>query len=187
MGVEACGEIPTLPEGTPDWGVKLLEIIQAEFRNVTQHVKSVEVQNEQNAKDVKKIENKLAKVEKHNQELKEENCALRERILEIEYRQREQNLIFEGIPDLADESDISLVYKVQGPLCGIPGLQSDAFVIDKCHCLDGKYKPNSCRRVLCTFNWLHDVQCVLKNRKHLARNILFLKTCQRSGLIDEKC
>ena len=46
-----------------------------------------------------------------------------------------------------------------------------AFVIDKCHHIDGQYNSRQKRRILCFLNWFHDVQTILKFRKHLPKGI----------------
>ena len=45
-----------LPEGTPEWGIKLLEIIQSDLRTWTDQVKSVESQTSKNTKDISSVE-----------------------------------------------------------------------------------------------------------------------------------
>ena len=53
----------------------------------------------------------------------------------------------------------------------MPGLDLEKFWIDRCHCLDGHFKPTTVRRVLCVFNWHYDVQYILRNRKSLPTGI----------------
>ena len=64
---------PKLPEGTPEWGKKLLEIMQSEFRSVSEHVKSVETQGDRNANDIKLVERKMDQMVRRNKLLEEEN------------------------------------------------------------------------------------------------------------------
>ena len=63
------------------------------------------------------------------------------------------------------------IRKLHQVLGYITNFNAKSFVIDKCFRLDGKYKSNSLRRILCTFNWYHDVQVILKNRKQLPRGV----------------
>ena len=97
---------PQLPEGTPDWGIKLVEIIQGEFRAVTNHVKSLELQSERNKNDIQGVERKLVRVEEENKMLHQENNDLKERLLDLECKQEQCNLIFEDVQDTANESDV---------------------------------------------------------------------------------
>ena len=161
----------SLPEGTPELGVKLLEIMQSEFRSFTSHMNTVEVQVLKNKSDVSMMSKKLDKIETENRILHEENTILKECLLNLEYRQRQCNLIIDGINDSLSETDIACISKVRNALASIPNFDAQGFVIDKCHRLNGKFKVNQCRRILCTFNWYHDIQTVLKNRKYLPKGI----------------
>ena len=168
------GQADELPEGTPDWGVKLLEIIQKDLKAITKHVSTVEKTGETTKCDVRKLEDRLEKVELQNRELAEENINLKERLLDVEYRQRQCNLIFEGIPDADQESDGECIGKLRSALSHITGRQgfnAQRFVIDKCFRIDGAFRVNQNRRVLCTFNWQRDVQVILKNRRWLPKGL----------------
>ena len=72
-----------LPDGTPEWGVKMLEIIQGEFRQMNKHVASTESKSNENTKNVKGMQTKLAKVESQNKILLDENTTLREQLLDL--------------------------------------------------------------------------------------------------------
>ena len=67
-----------LPAETPDWGIKLLEIIQGEFKSVKDQIASVDLKNNDNATDIKLMLAKLEKMEVQNHDLVTENVALRE-------------------------------------------------------------------------------------------------------------
>ena len=159
----------SLPQETPEWGLKLFKLIQNEFRNVSMAIGTAQTRASSNTKSVKKIEKKLEKVESRNKQLEVENENLKEKLLDLEFRQRRNNLIFEGITD-ADESDVQTINKLRSTLMNVPGLDL-SFKLDKCHRIDGAFKPNKCRRVLCVFNWYIDVQFILRNRKHLPQGI----------------
>ena len=159
-----------LPTEMLEWGIKLFELIQKEFKSVANSVGTVERSVKKNSKSIDKIEKKLAGVELWNKELETENINLKERLLDIEYRQKCNNLIFEGVLDCDGESDTQIINKVRSILKHIPGLDQ-SLVIDKCHQIDGAFKPTRSRRVMCTFNWYVDVQLILRNRKHLPKGI----------------
>ena len=101
-----------LPEGTLDWGITLLKIIQKDLSKVTKHVSTVELDAVKTKTDVKNLEQKIQKMEIVNQELKEENVMLKERLLDLKYRQKQCSLLFEGIMDSPDESDIECIRKL---------------------------------------------------------------------------
>ena len=52
-----------LPPETPDWGVKLFQWLQNEFRNVTSSVHVMENDNTEHGKSIQKIERKLERAE----------------------------------------------------------------------------------------------------------------------------
>ena len=61
--------------------------------------------------------------------------------------------------------------KLQQVLRSIPGLDVKCFKIDRCHHLDGLFKPTTTCRLICAFNWYYDVQCILRNRKQFLKGI----------------
>ena len=164
-----------LPQGTPDWGIKLLEIMKAEFKKefkkVTDSIGDVKKENKENSVSIHKIEDKVAKIEEQNRVLTAENGILKERLLDLEFRQRRNNLIFDGIVDSDSDSDLECIKKLRFVLKDIPGLQVNTFQIERCHRLDGAFKPGRNRRLICAFNWHYDVLCILKNRKRLPRGV----------------
>ena len=137
---------------------------------MTKSVSSMEHDTQKNTTSIKKMEKKLSCVEQRNKALETENNNLKEKLLDIEYRQKRNNLLFEGLPDREGETDVQCVNAVRKLLKSIPGLDQ-SFVIDKCHRIDGQFRPSKTRRVLCTFNWYVDVQIILRNRKHLPNGI----------------
>ena len=159
-----------LPSETPDWGVKLFDLIQREFSKIANSVAEVEKTATENAQSIKKIDYKLAKAEEHNRHLQLENSDLKEKLLDVEFRQHRNNLIFEGIVDSDKDTDIECIRKIRNVLRSIPGLDSN-FRIDRCHRIDGAFNPAKTRRIICCFNWYVDVQFVLRNRKSLPRGV----------------
>ena len=162
--------ITELPEGTPEWGVKLLEIMQNEFRAVSLKVDATDLTAEENKRDIETMERKLTMVEAMNKNLVKENIELKEKLLDLEFRQRKNNLIFDGIHDTEKETDLDCIKKLRFVLKDIAGLDVQNFRIDRCHHL-GQYRPTMNRRVICAFNWQYDVQCVLRSRKRLPKGI----------------
>ena len=163
--------LSSLPADTPEWGKMLIEIFQLQFNTMNTKISAVEENEKRNTKNVKRMERKLAYFEEQNTQLKEENVQLREKLLDLEYQQKCNNLLFDGLPDEKGESDLQIISKLRIALKGIPGLDVGNFRIDRCHRIDGSYKPGMTRRVLCCFNWHYDVQCILRNRKKLPRSV----------------
>ena len=164
-----------LPEGTPDWGIKLLEILRGDMKVMSKQLAAVEIQCTSNSMQMDNMAKKLVVVEEENKHLTEENHLLKEKVLDLEYRQCRNNLLFEGIPDSQSESDLDCIQKLRYSLRGIPGLNCDDFKIERCHRIDGKFAINKTRRVICCFNWHYEVQCILRNRKQLPKNIYVSK------------
>ena len=81
-------ETMSLPPEMPEWGIKLLEIIQKEFRSMNVSISNVEETAGNNSRNMKRMERKLAKVEECNKSLVNENVQLKEKLLEVEFRQR---------------------------------------------------------------------------------------------------
>ena len=160
-----------LPAGTPEWGIKLLEIIQNEFRSVNSSISVAEENGKKNTHSIKKIERRLATIEDRNKTLEFEKIQLKEKLLELEYRQRRCNLVFDGVADRPNETDLQCIRKLRFVLRNIAGLNVDEFRIDRCHRLDGSFKPGVNRRVICAFNWYYDVQCILRGRKSLPKGV----------------
>ena len=124
-------KMKSLPAETPDWGMKLIEIMQGEFRTLSRQIKAVKKKTDDNIHDVSRMTSKLSIIEKKNQDLENENNQLRERLLDLEYRQRRSNLIFEGIEDAPKESDLDCIRKVRFVLSGVAGLDAANFRIDR--------------------------------------------------------
>ena len=113
----------------------------------------------------------MIKIEERNRVLEDENIQLKEKLLDLEYRQRRNNLIFDGIADNSNETDLQCIRKLCFVLRGIPGLNVEEFQIDRCQWLDGHFRPGINRRVICAFNYYYDIQCILRNRKLLPKGI----------------
>ena len=130
---------------------------------MTSTVSTVDEKTKSNSRNIKQVEKKLSKIQEKNKTLESENAYLKEKVLDLEFRQRRNNLIFEGILDSDTETDLECTAKLRRVLKSIPGLDVNNFKVDRCHRLDGHYNPSSCRRLICAFNWHHDIQCILKN------------------------
>ena len=58
------------------------------------------------------------------------------KLLDLEFRQRRNNLIFEGVADSPNETDLQCIAKLRQILCGIPGINVEQFRIDQCYWLE---------------------------------------------------
>ena len=145
--------------------------MELEFHNLNTKMSHVENEGAVNKKDIRRVEHKLAKVERQNESLVSENLQLKEKLLDFEHQQKRNNLLFEGIGDSPEESDLQCINKLRGVLRNIPGIDVTKFRIDRCYRVDGRYSETTTHRILCTFNWYYDVQCILKHRKLLPKGV----------------
>ena len=109
-----------------------------------------------NTRKVKLVEDKLDEMTQCNRCLERENSDLHEKLLDLEFRQRRNNLLFEGIEDEENETDLDAIAKLCSALSGIRGMDAN-FKIDRCHHIDDPFKLNANRRLICAFNWYFDV------------------------------
>lgn len=120
------------------------------------------------------VNNLIARVdvlERERVQLKNENVDLHERLLLLEFHQRRNNLIFDGIPE-ADgfESGRDCFDKIMDCLSYSPNLDINSIRIDRCHRLGPKQKHRS-RSIIARFNWYGDLKEVLANRAFLPTGV----------------
>ena len=78
-------KLTELPLETPEWGLKLVEIIQTEFRSVNTSIAIVEDSTKSNLTNISAMEKRLNDIEEQNKMLENENGELKERLLDLEY------------------------------------------------------------------------------------------------------
>ena len=162
---ESTPALPKLPDNTPEWGKALLEIMNSNFRKLDQKSNKIG----KKCKAIKTISDKCAQLELKNTQLLDENTELREKMLDLEYRQRRHNLVFDGIPESREESGYSFYMKIMRVCSGIPGIQADTGV-DRCHRL-GEFNKYYNRPIICCFTYYSDVTHILSNRKNLPQDV----------------
>ena len=108
-------------------------------------------------------------VEFNYQILKEENIALKEKLLDLEYRQRRNNLLFDGLPESVKETDANCYEKVKAALGNISELDPNNIWIDRCHRLGPKSNKN--KQIICCFSYYSDVSKILADRKNLPKGV----------------
>ena len=119
------GKVISLPEETPEWGSKLLAIIQGEFKSISLQMSRVERAGESNSATINSMSKRLDLVEKRNKLLLEENSVLKEKLLDMEFQQRRGNLIFDGLSDVVNETEVECLRKIRSALRSIPGLDAE--------------------------------------------------------------
>ena len=101
------------------------------------------------------------------------NDLLVQRVTELEYRQRRNNLIFDGIPEADDpksESSADCFSKIKQSLLSIPNANVDLCRAERCHRL-GQYNKRFSRSIICCFTYYADVSLILENRSHIKKGV----------------
>ena len=161
---------PDMPDDTPAWGLSLLGFMKTEFEKVCEENKEHRLSNRRTRKKLEdKIENiakKLVTVEDQFGKTAAENLMLKEKILDLEYRQRRNNLLFEGVMDEDGETSKQYKDKLLKILKNIKTLNMSTLSIEHCHRL-GATLGTYPRQVICCFTCYSDVAKILSNRKAL--------------------
>ena len=107
-----------LPDDTPAWGKAILSCFREDVKKIfkkhkslSKKVSNVSSELKSNKKSLQKLHKRVARLESCNGKLSEENIELREKMLDLEYRQRRSNLVFEGIKDGKGETNVQLMSK----------------------------------------------------------------------------
>lgn len=165
---------------TPAWAVTLIKTVN-DFRdevrsgsltvaNVQTAVTSIIKSNLELADSAEKMASQVESLEREQVALRNENSLLQEKLLLLEFHQRRNNLIFDGIPEAVGfESGRDCYDKIVDCISGVPGIFPDVR-IDRCHRLGPKQKFGN-RSIIARFNWYGDVTAILGNKPSLQRDV----------------
>ncbi len=116
--------------------------------------------------------------------LKAKTKELNDMLLNLEAYGRRDNLIFDGIPEVKDESCFNLVKEVMVNQMNIPN--AAYFRFDRCHRLHTlAHKPNSPKPIIVKFNWYQDRDFIWSKRFDLKGSNIFLRE-DFPGIIDSR-
>lgn len=166
--------VDTMYPDAPDWAKALmskLEKVEELATNTQQAVAGIVDSNAEITGNCNKLCERVEKLEIENLTIKNENIELREKLLLLEFHQRRNNLVFDGIAESTQPEDGRDCYnKIIECLSYIPGLEVNCVRIDRCHRLGAKqkFKPRS---IIAKFNWYGDLTQVLKNRSYLPKGV----------------
>ena len=123
-------------------------------------------------KEITGVTKRVTKIELENTKLLDENVALKERLLEIEFNQKKNNLVFEGIKEEEGENDRQCYNKIMESIANNRDIDTTKIWVNKCYRL-GKKRKNQTRPqpILCTFDSEEDIKLILQGRKHLPKGI----------------
>ena len=111
-------DITKLKLGQQSTGLKLEEMVK---------------ENLQNAKKISSLEQKLQALTDDNTKIRCYNSDLQKNLLDLEYRQWQNNLVFNGVAKSRDENDTECQRKIKEALHHIPGQVVSDVKIARCH------------------------------------------------------
>ena len=161
-----------LPDETPEWGKIIFNSVEKGRKDIKQ-LKSCTRKVKRHSRELAEIKTRMTNLELNNERLTHENVDLKEKLLDLEYRSRRNNLVFEGISESdASEGGYDCFLKV----CNVVkfcGIDTKTFKVDRCHRLGVKSETNQKfpRPFICCFNWYGDLTTVLSNRKNLPKHV----------------
>ena len=160
-----------MPEDTPEWGKWILRVMRTDFQTLSLQVKTAQAASTGAKKSVKDLSQKVEQLEQSNKKLYDENLILQEKLSDLEFRQRRNNLIFDGITYNAGDSDDVSFTRLQRVLFKIFGKNIERKQIERCHWMNSKAVYNK-KVVICCFNWFGDVQKIQKKQETIAKRSL---------------
>lgn len=117
------------------------------------------------------VTRKALQMEKEITTLRSENTELKEHLLHLEYHQRRNNLLFDGIPESREpETGRDCYNKIMNIIQSIPTLDPNMIQVDRCHRL-GPKQPNKTRSIIARFNWYGDLVEIMNNRSYIPKGI----------------
>ena len=167
-------------EDVAKWGKTLLRYT----KKLNKNIESMSVkQNEMSSKLTKyetdhahtaKVNTKLGlrikQLELENIDLREMHIDIKEKLLDLEFHQRRNNLVFDGIPEVINESDYDCFQKIIYLIRTLPGIISENVKIDRCHRL-GASGGGRAHSIIACLNWYGDMTTILRNRSKLPRGV----------------
>ena len=118
------------------------------------------------------MKDKMCVIEKENCMLKRYLSDITEKITDLEYHQKRNNLIFDGFPEHKGETDINIFNRLMECLSTI--IDVTGIKVARCHRL-GQKKNGVNRPIIANFPWYGDVNTILNSKMHLPKGI-YVKT-----------
>lgn len=154
-------------ESAPSWARELftkLDRIEKTIETVSKATSSLH-------STVNKLTARVNTLEMENLIFKEENTELREKLLNLEFHQRRNNLVFEGIPESnVAESGHDCYKKIMQCLSELPDMNLMSIRIDRCHRL-GPKQGHISRPIIARFNWYGDLMDIMSRRSFLPAGV----------------
>lgn len=145
-------------------------------------IKTSEFSNEQSkqaidlanhlTKELNDVQKDLNSERCQNNKLLNEVSDLREHVLNLECRQRRENIIFDGFPESRGETDYDCYAKVVDAISYIQafGPLAEQVKISRCHRF-GQFTKVNTRGIICHMHWFGDRSIILDKRQELPEGI----------------
>ena len=75
----------------------------------------------------------VSSITEASRSLPQENTQLKEDLVQLEYHQRRNNLVFDGIPEEKGETDSSCYEKIWDILAALPNMNVNEIYVTQCH------------------------------------------------------
>lgn len=158
----------------PKWAKDLMEKLERveNLAKDTQKTITVALQvNTDTSNKVKALTKRVCDLEQENISVKNEKTDLHERLLLLEFHQRRNNLVFDGIPEVdGPESGRDCYFKLIEILSYLPDLDVSGVRIERCHRLGARQKFRT-RSIIAKFDWYGDVMDILEQRSYLPSGV----------------
>ena len=162
-----------LSENAPAWGKELLSILREDNKQVNDNLIKLAGAHERKVRKINKsledMNKKMCDLVLVNEHLSSENRDLREKVLDLEYRQRRNNLVFDGIREHDGEQGSDCYNKIIAVLNNI--MDTKKVRVARCHRVGAPSKSKFPRPIIACFDWYGDVTTILNSRKRLPKGI----------------
>lgn len=164
----------TVLANAPSWAQELMDkLVKVETiaNNTQKSIDGVLKSNVETTTKVNLLTKKVNLLEVENQQIKSKNEELEEKVLLLEYHQRRNNLLFDGIPEVdGRENGRDCYNKLLHCLGSIKSINPASVPIDRCHRVGPRIK-NKTRSIIARFNWYGDLTKILEHKSELPSGV----------------
>ena len=144
--------------------------LKSTTESLTQEIVEIKKTNIETCTRISMLDSDLTELRLENAKLKSINEDLESRLTTLEYHQRRNSLLFEGLQEEYGENDVHCYNKVCDSIRNIPGIEVNNIKIARCHRV-GHYKNGVTRPIIANFLWYGDITNILHNRSKLPRGV----------------
>ncbi len=148
----------------PNFAERAALLVKQTCDPMTQHIRA-------NTDRLDNITTRVHVIEQRQRLAKSQMAEMRESILNLEAKQRENNLIFCGLLEQIGESEDDLYEKVKCEMKRIPNCDADNIAIESCYRRGQKNPDFGPRETVVVFLRVSAKQIVSKGRDHLSPNV----------------